>query len=129
MEPLILEQTKSTPFVRLDPQTHTVEFKGESYPENAAKFFTPIFSWIRDFLASDKDSHVVVEMQMTYFNSSSSKAFMNLFGMFEEAVSTGREVVVNWRYDEENEAVLEAGEEFKEDAPSLAFNLLAISGK
>ena len=42
MEAIIIEATKSSPFIYIDPATHLIQIKGESYPENAAKFFGPI---------------------------------------------------------------------------------------
>jgi hypothetical protein len=128
MDSIILEKTKSTPFVRLDPENRKVEFKGESFPENAAKFFAPLFSWMRDYLATEFQE-LTVEIEMTYFNSSTSKAFMNMLEMFEKAVLSGKNVVVNWRCREDNETILEAGEEFKEDAPSLTFNIVTYKAE
>ncbi len=38
MENLIIEATKSTPAVHFDAENHVFSIKGESYPENTAKF-------------------------------------------------------------------------------------------
>jgi hypothetical protein len=126
MEPLLIEPSKSTPLVDFDSGKNVLRIAGESYPENAAKFFSPIFTWVKEFLLSDAATRVVVEMEMRYFNSSSSKAFMNLFELFEAAAKAGKEIVINWRYHEEDETALEAGEEFMEEVPSASFNLVEI---
>jgi hypothetical protein len=129
MEPYCTEPTKSTPLIRLDPNAHVLAFKGECYPENAARFFGPVFSWLKEYLASEDTPDILVNMEMIYFNSSSSKAFMNFFEMLEEAALNGKDIVVNWRYHEENESALEAGEEFGEEVPALTFNLVEISAE
>lgn len=40
---------------------------------------------------------------------------MDIFDMLEEAHRRGRQVSVNWYYDEENERVADLAAEFKED--------------
>lgn len=128
MEPLIIEPTKSTPLIAFDPGNSLLKITGESYPENAAKFFSPIFSWVKEYLSSHDTTKVHIEMEMRYFNSSSSKAFMNLMELFEEAAKAGKEVIINWRYHEEDETALEAGEEFMDEFPSVSFNLVELPG-
>ena len=63
-------------------------------------------------------------MDIIYFNSSSSKLFFDLFDLLEEAHDNGKEIMIHWLYDTENENALEAGEDFKEDFESLNFNLI-----
>ncbi len=127
MDNLVIEATKSSPYVRFDASAGVLVIKGKCYPENAAKFFAPISFWVSEFLVSSTLPQVVVEMEMTYFNSSSSKALMNFLEMLEGAASSGKPVVVNWRYHEDNDTALEAGEEFKDEVPSVTFNFIEIS--
>lgn len=125
MQELIIDATKSSPLVHFDPSRHVLEMSGESYPENASKFYAPVFAWLTEYLAGLGEEPVTVNLAISYFNSSSSKALMNLFDQFDEACRAGRRITVNWRYDPENETALECGEEFKEDVCDLPFNLVA----
>jgi hypothetical protein len=100
-----------------------LEIRGESYPENASKTYAPVFAWLERYLEGLRDEVVQVELEITYFNSSSSKILMNFFDMLEDAAETGKKIVVNWYYDEENETALEYGEEFQEDMELVEFNL------
>ncbi len=124
MEPLLLDASKSTPFVRFDSVTGVCEIAGECYPENAGKFFGPMFLWLKEYLAADSNPPLEFNIRMNYFNSSSSKAFMNLFELLDESAAAGRRVCVNWRFHPENEPIIEAGEEFKEELSSVVFNLV-----
>jgi hypothetical protein len=126
---LVIEATKSSPYVRFDASAGVLVIKGKCYPENAAKFFCPIISWLKEFLLSSTLPQVWVEMELTYFNSSSSKALMNFLEMLEGAASAGKAVVVNWRYHEENDTALEAGEEFQDEVPAVTFNFIEIPGE
>lgn len=122
-----MQATRSTPHMDFDPDTHIHEIKGESYPENCFRFYGPMFEWLQEYLLLARGKHVELNMEIVYFNSSSSKAFMDLFDLLEEAALQGTDVVVNWRYHEENETALECGEEFMEDVEKLRFNLVGFS--
>ena len=127
MERLILEAGKSTPYIHFDPRANLLHMKGESYPENAAKFYSPVFSWLEKYLSLQEKKQITVDLELFYFNSSSSKVLMNFFEMLEEAALSGHQVRVNWRYNEEDELALECGEELQEDAPSVTFSFISVS--
>lgn len=117
--------TKSSPEIILDPDNHKLEFRGESYPEHCARFYGPVFDWLDQFLATT-NAPIQVNMEILYFNSSSSKAFMDLFDTLDAAALSGKSITVNWLYHEENEMAQECGEEFQEDVMHLDFKLKAI---
>ena len=121
-----IEHTKSTPSIKYDPDERVLFINGESYPENATKFFSPFFDWLLKLLNQDDNKYLRVDMELLYFNSSSSKALMNMFDYLEVAAEKGWRIVVNWIYQEENETSLECGEEFQEDCRAVEFNLVAV---
>jgi hypothetical protein len=125
MQELLIEASKSSPRVHFDPSRRVLEIHGESYPENASKFYAPVFEWLGQYLAGLGEEPVIVDLNISYFNSSSSKALMNLFDMLEESCRNGRRISVIWRFDPDNETAQECGEEFKEDVCDLPFNLMA----
>mgnify|MGYP000550661508 FL=1 len=120
------EQSKSTPWIHFDPQNNHLQIKGESYPENSANFYAPMMEWLEEYLNNLDDSGIRVDVELVYFNSSSSKVFMNLFDRLEESARKGIHVEINWMYHEDNDTALECGEEFEEDLENVEFNLLAI---
>ena len=65
-------------------------------------------------------------MEIIYFNSSSSKALMNIFDQLDAAAANGKNIVVNWKYREDDENIMESGEEYQEDVDNLTFNLIQI---
>ena len=126
MQPFVSAPTRSTPEVRFDADSHHHRMKGECYPENAAAFFSPLFTWLRTYLAAKPTAPVTFDMELVYFNSSSSKALLDLFEMLEIAAAGGMRITVNWRYDKDNDIACECGEEFAEDAKALVFKLVAL---
>ena len=124
MQTLEIIATKSSPEIIFNAQTNTLSIVGESYPENTAQFYEPVFEWLDEYLTELSDQQVTFNMELIYFNSSSSKALMDIFDILEEASDDGKNIVLNWIYDEENDAALEYGEEFAEDIETLTFNLV-----
>jgi len=123
MEKLLIEATKYTPFILLDPHSGIFEIKGKSYPENTFDFYQPVMDWVGDYFADHACEMTLVNMEIIYFNSSSSKLFFDFFDLLEEADETNN-IKINWIYDEENESAEESGQDFKEDFEHLNFNLV-----
>lgn len=124
MENLHIEATKYTPQIDLDAQKSILRFSGKSYPENTFDFYQSTIEWITGYFKQKTQKKTFIEMDIIYFNSSSSKLFFDLFDILEEAQEEGNDIAVRWFYDTENENALEAGEDFKEDFESLDFELI-----
>ncbi len=123
MKKLFFEATKYTPYILLDPQSGMLEIKGKSYPENTFDFYQPVMDWMAEYFTAHVCDRTTVNMEIIYFNSSSSKLFFDLFDLLEEAHDSN-EIEINWIYDEENESAEESGQDFKEDFEHLNFNLV-----
>jgi len=129
VEQLVIEQTKSTPQVDFNAENKMLILKGESYPENSFKFYEPILQWLDDFFLQVVDDELIkLEICLPYINTSSSKCVLMLLEKFEEASDNGKNVVINWYYDIDNENELECAEDFKEFV-NLEFNIIAGYGE
>lgn len=122
MENLNISQTQYTPEISLNVDG-TISIVGKSYPENTFEFYKPVMDWLEKYFESENKQKTVVNLEIIYFNSSSSKLFFDLFDLLEEAYENGNDIEVNWFYDEENESAEEAGEDFQEDFQALNINL------
>ena len=122
MENLKLGATKYTPEISLD-LNGIISLVGKSYPENTFEFYAPMMKWLEEYFNNNPAETTVVNMQIIYFNSSSSKLFFDFFDLLEENVENNT-IEINWIYDEENESAEEAGEDFKEDFEELNIKLV-----
>ncbi len=109
MEELNIKSSKYTPEIKTDSQKGELRFYGSSYPENASEFYQPVYSWIEDFFEKG-NNNLEVNFYIYYFNTSSSKCFMNLLEILENQHRGGKDIVVNWYYTEEDEDGLDSGE-------------------
>lgn len=128
MENLNIEATKYTPEIISDLSVHALSLVGKSYPENTFEFYEPVIKWIETFIAEGEGKVLTFNFEILYYNSSSSKAFFDVFDTLEEASENGAKIVVNWHYDPDNETMQEAGEDFAEDFESLTFNVVEKQG-
>ena len=124
MENLSISQTEYTPSILMDYETNTVSIKGKSYPENTIEFYEPMIDWLKEYAKKDQKEKLTINIELIYFNSSSSKSFFDFFDLVENIKSEGKQIDINWIYDGENESALESGEGFRDDFEELDFNLI-----
>ena len=124
MENLVIQATEYTPYISLNAEKHVIEINGYSYPENAMAFYTPVFTWLHQYFSHLKSqTDILLNIEVVYFNSSSSKVLLDVFDLLnEQALEKGIQSTVNWIYEEDDEDMLEFGQEFQEDFPSLTFH-------
>ncbi len=112
METIVREGTPKTPYVRLDGEKGIIEIKGRSIPENSIEFYKPLIDWLEEY-GSDVSSDTAVNVQLEYFNTSSSKCILDIFKKLESIFKKGQKVEVNWYYEEDDEDMFEAGEDYQ----------------
>jgi len=121
MQELRIEASQYTPKISMDAQKGIIEIVGKSYPENTFEFYKPLLGWLEEYFKHPQQK-TILNMEIIYFNSSSSKLFFDLFDIMEDHQNDSK-ITINWIYDAENESAQEAGEEFQEDFESLNINL------
>ena len=120
--PLIIESSEVTPEIVLDKDSNVFVFKGKSLPENPLGFYKPVLQWIDEY-ATQPNATTEVSFMMIYFNTSSSKVFLDVMKKFEAISRAGNKCIINWYYKEDDEEMLEAGEIYSERV-NLPFNLI-----
>ena len=112
METIVREGTPKTPYVRFDGEKGIIEIKGRSIPENSIEFYKPLIDWLEEYDGIGKDE-TAVNVQLEYFNTSSSKCILDIFKKLEILFKKGQKVEVNWYYEEDDEDMFEAGEDYQ----------------
>ena len=113
MDALNLEGTPKTPTVNFDAASGTIEIKGRSIPENSIEFYKPMVEWL-DTYKEEAQGNTNVNIELEYFNTSSSKCILDVFKKLEGIHNGGKcEITINWFYEEDDEDMLEAGEDYQ----------------
>ncbi len=118
MEKLVIDPTFNSPSVILDPEANQFDFSGESRPENVRKFYLPILEWLDSYAKEQSEksktgraSSLQVQFNFEYFNSTSAKYILDIFKALNVLNDLGMEILVKWLYEEDDEDMLEVGEE------------------
>lgn len=113
MDALVIEGSPKTPTVGFDAEKGTLLIKGRSIPENSIEFYKPLVDWIENY-ANFSKPETQVNIQLEYFNTSSSKCILDVFKKLEGIHKGGKSAVtINWHYEEDDEDMLEAGEDYQ----------------
>lgn len=124
MKPLLIESTSGTPKVKFDQQKGVLQIKGKSIPADPLKFYRPVLEWLDEY-AQNPQEHTQMNICFEYMNTSSSKWLFDLFRKMKEINDAGHKVTINWYYEEDDEDMLETGEDFQ-DIIDLPINLIEI---
>ena len=125
MEVINITGTDDTPNVILDKENGKFEISGRSLPEDVNMFYEPILKWI-DGYADDPSDKTEFHFKLEYFNTASSKVILDILLKFEEIVENDNAVVIKWHYHEEEEDMLEAGEEYA-DIVEIPFDYISYT--
>jgi len=117
-----IEATKYTPEITLDAEQGLIEIKGRSYPENTFEFYEPILKWLKEY-AKNPHKETTVNLEIVYFNSSTSKIIFLMFDILYE-IKDKSKIIINWFYDKDNDTAKEAGEDFADDFPDMDIRLV-----
>ena len=112
MADLKLEGSPKTPTIEFNSETGYLLVRGRSIPENSIEFYKPLIEALEAY-NSNSQSNTKVDIQLEYFNTSSSKCILDVFKKLEAINSGSSEVVINWYYEEDDEDMLEAGEDYQ----------------
>ncbi|CAA7615469.1 conserved hypothetical protein [Magnetospirillum sp. SS-4] len=126
MDNLKVAATERSPEVDFDFERGVLRLRGESYPEDASTVFGPVFAALEGFLADAGRRAIEVEFDLTYFNSSSAKALMNMFQMLDNAAGAGAAVTISWFFAPDDDTMKEFGEDFSEDLEHVSFKLVPV---
>lgn len=121
---LKISASKITPYILIDPGKELFIIKGKSSPEDTVKFYALVFLGLKNYIMTGRDK-LSVHVSLTYFNSSTAKCLFDLMKILKNIKSCGIEVIVNWYYEEDDEDMLEAGEDY-EMVCDISFNFVAL---
>jgi len=124
MEKIQIEPTRVTPLISFDPEEGLLEMKGRSSPENSIQFYQAIIDSLEDY-AKISENGLIANFAFEYFNTSSSKCLFDVFKKLAKIQAKGVNLVINWFYEEGDEDMMEAGEDYS-DLLDLDFNFLEI---
>jgi len=115
MKKIDLTATHTTPEVRYEEDGKLV-IKGRSISDYEGRFYQPLINWASKL----KKDFLVVDIDLEYINSGSSKKLFYLLKVLDANTSI-RKLIVNWHYEDGDEENLIKGQVFNESLPKAEF--------
>ncbi|MDD3568893.1 MAG: DUF1987 domain-containing protein [Bacteroidales bacterium] len=123
MEALSIKGTHETPEVLFNKNSGEFSISGKSLPEDVKEFYYPIVKWVSEY-AKSPNPETTLKLKMDYFNTASSKMLLEIFEHFKAMHDAGNKVVIDWYYQEDDEDMQDAGEDYA-DIVEVPFNFIS----
>ena len=122
MKNINIASTLKIPKVNFDYKKGLIELTGRSTPEDTDNLYRPLLNWLKEYITKPQPK-TIVNINLEYFNSSSTKYITRLLEQLSFLVENNHPVEFNWFYiDEETK---EEGEDFA-DILDLDFKLIQV---
>ena len=121
---LLIEATVKTPKIMVDSEGGRILIAGISIPEDPHEFYHPVESELDNYLENPA-AETSLDFQLEYFNTSSTMVIRNIIRKLANSASKTN-LKVNWFYEEYDEDMKEAGDEFKLLFNELNFDIVPV---
>ncbi len=108
-----IQESSSTPLVKLSVEDCLFEIKGLSFSNDADSFYKPIIEWIEKEFPKLK-CEITCEFYLTVFNSVTYKYVLNMITKFLKFNKEGKKIKVVWFYDSDDEDNRESAQDITE---------------
>lgn len=122
MESIYIKKTKKSPLVHLSLDENIFQIKGPSFSEDIIEIYTPVIGWIESELPK-LDKELTCEFYFTVLNSASHKKIFQILILLNSLLDDGKQLKIRWYYDEDDEDIMEMGEDLVE-LISIPFELV-----
>lgn len=124
MESIYVKKSKKTPLISLDLNENIFQIKGPSFSEDILSIYDPVISWINNNLPQ-LEKELTCELYFTVLNSASHKKIFQILIILNGFMDRGKKIKVKWYYDEDDEDIMEMGEDLTE-LINLPFEIVPI---
>ncbi|MDX1903882.1 MAG: DUF1987 domain-containing protein [Thermonemataceae bacterium] len=115
------KKTYFTPDVNFSAKTGVCEIAGESYQEETFSFFNELIAWLEEYTLKVRKA-IIFNVKLTYFNTSSARALLEMLLVLKKYKAQGAEVEINWYVQQEDEGMSEEAEDLQIQS-GLNFNI------
>ena len=110
------------PSVMFNAETGVCEIIGESYMEEAYKFYLPLINWLKEFIR-EKGQKIELNIKLIYFNTSTTKCLLDMFEVLRQyQEEENGEVEITWFYDKDDPDMIDEVRDFEKEA-DLSVNI------
>lgn len=112
MDNIYIEATTNTPRLDFKFDKGIFEIRGNSFPEYAQEFFEGNLKFLEAY-SKNPLSKTVLNFKLIYINTGTNPPMEKIFNLLDEIANQGKEVDINWFYEEEDDDMEELGRYFQ----------------
>ena len=105
-------------------EENVFQIKGPSFSEDILTIYNPVIKWIEENIPK-LEKELTCEFYFTVLNSASHKKIFQILIILNGFADRGKEIKVKWYYDEDDEDIMEMGEDLTE-LINLPFELIPV---
>lgn len=118
MHKFYIKRSQFTPEIILNPDEGRFIIEGTSAPEDVRSLYYPVIEWLKIFVDDlidgeirkfTKENPVRLQIDLTYFNSSSAKFLYDILLELKRLKGTEVPFIAEWFYDDEDLDMKDAG--------------------
>jgi len=122
MEEYYIKKTFNTPEVRFSDEEGVLKITGRSIPEDPGEIYDIIIEKLKEYFKNPKEI-TRIDIKLEYINSGSSKYMLELMRMLKKNYDEGKDCIVNWYYEEDDESIHELGQHYQ-NTVQIPFKLI-----
>jgi len=122
---LSIKSTVKTPHIEFDTNNGLIAISGISIPEDPQVFFTPFNDALKSYIDSPSEK-TLLEFRLEYFNTSTTLVIRNIIRTLSN-ISNKTNLKVKWFYENDDEDMEEAGQEFKMLFNEIKFDIIGVN--
>ena len=104
-----IEKTNKSPQVFISEEDGVAIFKGRSIHSDGFDFYDPIIKWFEKY----SKTTIKVDFAFDHINTITNKCILQILLILHKKSKSGLEYNVAWFYDEDDDDMLETGEELE----------------
>ncbi len=114
MRDLVVNQSnRSLPDIHFNATSGNLSISGRCVTENALTLFTPLITWLDEFVAN-RPSSVTLDINLEYLNSASVMWMAKIVRNVDALRAQGSSVSITWHYEEDDEDMMDTGLNIKD---------------
>jgi hypothetical protein len=114
MRDIVVNQSnRSLPDIHFNATSGNLSISGRCVTENALTLFTPLITWLDEFVAN-RPSSVTLDINLEYLNSASVMWMAKIVRNVDALRAQGSSVSITWHYEEDDEDMMDTGLNIKD---------------
>jgi len=111
MQNLLIKKTAQSPELHFESDGN-LTIKGISNIHHGQKFYEPAFEWLNTFKQKNPPC-INLNLQIYYLNTSASLILVDLLKLLNSFKEIGSSLNITWCYEEDDEDILDLGEDMQ----------------